>query len=394
MIEADQNAAHATVVHVDLAQPIEAGPPPGAKLVVCWWKNLPVGHIRLDADALRHVDFAALVAQAVDPAALARARAVESADPATRERPTVSVVICTRDRPNALRQCLASLPQQTRAPDQVVVVDNASVDGRTREVARAAGVTYVREDRPGLDIARNTGALAASGEIVAYTDDDVRLHHRWLERLVAAFERPDIMAVTGLVLPAELETPAQEHFERYWGFGRGYLPIEFGPRFFRADRWRGCEPWRIGAGANMAFRREVFATAGLFDERLDVGAAGCSGDSEYWHRVLSHGGLCRYDPAAVAFHYHRRDEAGLSRQIFAYMRGHAAALMVQFERTGNFGNVRRAFFLMPRHYLQRLLRRLVIRDDERDRFLMEEVRGFFSGLVFYFRTPRSPADRG
>lgn len=390
----DQSAATATVAHVDLSQQIGPASPPGANLVVCWWKDLPVGQLRFAADRPRGVDFATLVAEAVDPAALARAKAIQSTPAASGKSPTVSVVICTRDRPEALRHCLASLPQQTRTPDQVVVVDNASVDDRTRAVAHAAGVTYIREDRPGLDIARNTGALAATGEIVAYTDDDVRLHPAWLERLLAAFERPEVMAVTGLVLPAELDTPAQEHFERYWGFGRGYVPVEFGQKFFSADRWRGCQPWQIGAGANMAFRRAVFATAGLFDERLDVGAAGCSGDSEYWHRVLSQGGVCRYDPTAVVFHYHRRDYGGLSRQIFAYMRGHAAALMVQFERTGNFGNIRRAFLSMPKHYLRRLLRRVVIRTDERDRFLTQEVQGFFSGLLFYFRTPRSRAGRG
>ena len=257
-------------------------------------------------------------------------------------RPTdgrkVSVVICTRDRAEELSRCLASLPRQSRVPDQVVVVDNASRDdGRTRAAALAAGVDYVREDRPGLDIARNWGVRAATGDIVAFTDDDVRLHPRWLERLTAAFDADGVMAVTGLVLPAELETAAQLHFETYWGFGRGYRPIDFGAEFFRTDRTHGCPAWEIGAGANMAFRRETFRRAGLFDERLDVGAAGCSGDSEYWHRVLFHGGICRYEPAAVAFHYHRREFAGLSRQIFAYMRGHAAALLVQYERSGNLG---------------------------------------------------------
>ena len=167
------------------------------------------------------------------------------------------------------------------------MVDNGSADDRTQEAAIIAGVRYAREDRPGLDVARNTGAKLATGEIVAYADDDVVLQPRWLERLVRAFDRPEIAAVTGLVLPMELETEAQRHFETYWGFGRGYRPIDFGAAFFAADRKTGCPSWKIGAGASMAFRREIFGMLGFFDERLDVGAAGCSGDSEYWHRVLS-----------------------------------------------------------------------------------------------------------
>jgi hypothetical protein len=76
--------------------------------------------------------------------------------------------------------------------------------------------------------------------------------------------------------------PGQLQFETYWGFGRGYRRMDFSSVFFESDRLRGCPVWEIGAGANMAFRREVFEKVGLFDERLDVGAAGCSGDSEFW----------------------------------------------------------------------------------------------------------------
>ena len=138
----------------------------------------------------------------------------------------------------------------------------------------------------------------------------------------------------------------------------------------------------------MAFRREIFETAGMFDERLDVGRAGCSGDSEYWHRVLTYGGICRYEPSAVVYHYHRRDLSGLSSQIFHYMRGHAAALMVQHERSGNVGNLRRAVLTMPVYYAGRVARRLVVGGSERDRFLAREISGYLAGLAYYLREPK------
>jgi len=128
----------------------------------------------------------------------------------------VSVVICTRDRPDDIARCLASLRYQTRVPDEVVVVDNASRDQRTREAVLAAGATYLREDREGLDFARNTGVAAATGDLIIFTDDDVLLDPHWLERMTAAFDDPAIGAVTGLVLPAELASDAQFHFEGYW----------------------------------------------------------------------------------------------------------------------------------------------------------------------------------
>jgi GT2 family glycosyltransferase len=310
--------------------------------------------------------------------------------PVTSVRPSsVSLVICTRDRPRELARCLSSLSGQTVRPNEVVVVDNASLTQDTQEVCRQAGVIYVREPRPGLDIARNSGARAAKNEIVAYTDDDVVLHPRWLERLAAAFDAPGIWAVTGLVLPAELATPAQWHFERYWGFGRGFQRIDFGADFLQATEKSGCPTWLIGAGASMAFRRTVFAKSGYFDERLDVGAAGCSGDSEFWHRILCEGGTCRYEPSAVAFHYHRRDWADLRKQIRAYMRGHSAALLVQYERSGRKGNLRRLFVSFPGFYFRRIATQFLRGGDPSNRLMRDEMAGLLSGIWFYMRRSRN-----
>jgi GT2 family glycosyltransferase len=340
----------AEILHVDIAGPLETLQVAEVEcLIVFWWKDYPVGQLRQSGDPGRPIALKPLVESFVDREILRLAQQA-----AERERSqtvpddlVVSLVICTRDRPGELARCLASLPTQTRVPDQVVVVDNASSDGRTHEVAVKAEAIYVREDRCGLDFARNAGVRAASGHIIVYTDDDVRLHPRWLERMVNAFDDDRIMAVTGMVLPAELETEAQMFFEEYWSFGRGYRPIVFDRDFFKLDQTVGCPVWEIGAGASMAFRRAIFDRVGLFDERLDVGQAGCSGDSEFWHRVLTHGWQCRYEPGAVVFHHHRREMAGLREQILFYMRGHVVALLVQFQRSKNIGNLARAFITLP-----------------------------------------------
>jgi glycosyltransferase involved in cell wall biosynthesis len=349
-------------------------------MTVFWWNDRPVGHfvVRSAGPSPTHAR--------VDASSLARIAAEEQ----VRQPPvfSASIVICTRDRPEELQRCLASLPQQTYPPREIIVVDNASRDQRTRAIALAAGVIYVREDRPGLDIARNTGARRATSEIVAYTDDDVLLHGRWLERLVAAFDNPQIAAVTGLVLPAELATEAQFHFETYWGFGQGYHRQDFDAARFAAHVNGAFPAWEIGAGASMAFRHEIFDQVGYFDERLDVGQAGCSGDSEFWYRLLAKGYSCRYEPSSVAFHFHRRTMEGLSRQIFYYMRGHAAALLVQHERTGIATNRTRAFWRMPRWYGGRLWARLRGGKSPQNRFLKEEILGYLSGLLFYYRNRR------
>lgn len=351
-------------------------------LIVFWWKDCPVGQAYDRGDRGRGINAQDLANQCVDPETLQAAKQIcerERAKSAA-DGLLATVVVCTRNRPDELTRCLSSLTHQTRVPESVVVVDNGSSDERTREVALAAGAVYVRELRAGLDFARNAGAMAATGDIILYTDDDVRMHPRWMQRMVAAFRDPGVMAVTGLLLPAELETTAQIHFERFWSFGRGYRSI-----YYRRPM---TEAWKIGAGASMAFRRQAFNEAGLFDERLDVGQAGCSGDSEYWHRLLSRGWACRYEPSAVAFHHHRREMNRLADQIYFYMRGHAAALLVQFERSRDWRSLFRAIFFMPCWYAWRAVGGILRGWRERDLLFRHEVRGYVSGIHFYLRTLR------
>jgi GT2 family glycosyltransferase len=309
--------------------------------------------------------------------------------------PAISVVICTRDRPDDLAHCLASLAALDNPPAEVLVVDNNPENQGTRAAADATAaanswIRYVPEPRPGLDIARNTGVLAARGDIVAFVDDDVRIHPSWLEAMAAAFAGQGTDAVTGLVLPESLDTEAQYLFERYWGFNKGFRPVRYDPAWMASHSHWSAPVWDIGAGASMAFRRDLLMRIGLFDERLDAGAAGCSGDSEIWYRVLAAGGTCLYDPSIIAFHTHRRDMPGLRRQLKAYMRGHVTALLIQYERSGHSGNLRRALLGLPFYYLKLLVRGAPTGWSGRYCTLRDEFIGFLDGFRFYLTTPRPP----
>ena len=290
----------------------------------------------------------------------------------------LSVVICTRNRPQELENCIRALLDSEDADFELVVVDNASEDDRTEKVvAGFPGVRYVREDRPGLDIARNTGIRWSTKGLIAYTDDDVLVSRGWTKGVKAAFANPLVMAVTGLVIPQRLDTLSQYIFEKYWSFNKGYLPRLFDHRWFLEHSRYGAPVWEIGAGANMAFRRDIFRLAGGFDERLDVGAAGCSGDSEMWYKVLAEGWNCLYLPHLVVYHLHRSSMEGLRKQLFYYMRGHVAALLVQYERYGHRGNKARVYRGLPMYYLKRY-RDSIPRDT-----LWTEIKGCFSGWKYY-----------
>lgn len=305
---------------------------------------------------------------------------------------TVSVVVCTRERPDQLRQCLNALSCLSETPHEILIVDNAPCSDETRRlVEENPGVRYILEPRPGLSVARNTGIRRSTGDIIAFTDDDVLVHPTWTLRLKRALSRPGVVATTGLMLPAELETRAQVAFQKEQGnFKWRYRALTFDGRFFEQTKRLGVPVWHIGAGANMAFRREVFAQVGLFDERLGAGASGCSEDSEMWYRIIAEGGRCRYEPTAVVYHRHRVTMEELRHQMYQYMRGHTAALLTQFERYGDWGNLNRAFGILPAYYARLLLRRLRRGRPAADT-LGAQMRGYVAGFTYYLQHRHTPA---
>jgi GT2 family glycosyltransferase len=299
----------------------------------------------------------------------------------------VSVVICTRDRPEQLEKCLRSLQELSPPPDEILVVDNAPTsDAVKRLVEQMPSVRYVAEPRPGLSIARNTGIRCAIGDIIAFTDDDVEVHPDWIARLRYGFQDPNVMVVTGLMLPAELETEAQVAFHRgASGFSRECRPLIFDSQYFGAKKPFGVPVWQIGAGANMALRRKVVDIVGDFDERLGAGAAGCSEDSEFWYRVLAAGWLCRYEPTAVIYHHHRRSMDELKQQMYAYMRGHVAALLIQTVKSRHIGNLFRLLVILPQYYARLIARGMISGFHGRYRTIFVELLGCLAGVLFYLR---------
>jgi GT2 family glycosyltransferase len=231
-------------------------------------------------------------------------------------QPTISVVVCTRDRTDDLARCLPGLLAIANQGHQVIVVDNApSSDHTARLLAQYPQIEYVYEGRAGLDIARNRGIQSAHSEIVAFTDDDARVDAGWLNALRRNFADPMVAVVTGITMPQELETAAQLWFEYTNGFGRGFIR-----RQFDISNHNPLGSGSIGAGVNMAIRRDMALNhIGLFDEALDGGTATLSGgDQEFFYRVLSRGYRIVYEPAALVWHTHRREWESLRHTLYSY----------------------------------------------------------------------------
>jgi glycosyltransferase involved in cell wall biosynthesis/GT2 family glycosyltransferase len=250
--------------------------------------------------------------------------------------PMLSVVICTRDRPDSVRITLNSILSCRYPADryEVIVVDNAAegdsvVDVVESEFQGPVPVRVVREPEPGLSHARNRGLAVAEGEIVVFADDDVLVDRNWLYRLAAAFESGDkVGASSGLTLPDVLETPTQRWIEGFGGRMRG-----FDRRLYDVDdppADRPLFPFTVGdfgAGRNMAFDRQLLLDLGGFDVALGPGALAHDGDDvEALLRVILSGRQLAHDPKAIVWHAHPRDYEELEERVWGYGVGYTACL--------------------------------------------------------------------
>ncbi len=262
-------------------------------------------------------------------------RCIEEREQFLSHAPFVSVIIPTHNRPERIKRCLRSLLALHYPHYEIIVVDNAPSTSETADFIQQAckdvpQVRYVREDHPGPAWARNCGMMAARGEILAFIDDDELADPYWLVELVKGFSlSKDVVCVTGLVLPLELETPAQFWFEEYGGYDKGYSRRIFDMKENRLKI--PLYPYTIGlfgTGGNMAFRAAFLRSIGGFDPTLgSARPALCAEDTGMFFQVVIRGHKLLYEPASIVYHPHHRDFLHLRKQIYNYGVGLTACLM-------------------------------------------------------------------
>jgi GT2 family glycosyltransferase len=241
-----------------------------------------------------------------------------------RNPPDITVVVCTHERPDGLEACLRSLLVQVYPRFSVLVVDNAPVTDRSKAVVdrfASSAISYVIEERKGLSWARMAALEAAGGGILAWIDDDETADPHWLAELARAFhEHPEAGAVSGIVVPGELETWPQVWFEQFGGHNklRGFTPKVFSPDTARTQSPLYPLPM-FGAGGNMAFRSTALEQIGGFDVALGAGSRSMGAeDTLAFTELLWAGGTVVYQPTAVTYHYQRRSMEELRRQMLGY----------------------------------------------------------------------------
>lgn len=245
-----------------------------------------------------------------------------------------SIVIATYNRARDLRDTLDSLALlQPDGPWEVIVVDNNSPDDTKQVVLEAAKtfpveLRYLFEREQGRSPALNAGIRAARGEIIATTDDDVRVPPDWLDHAADGLRRLQCDYVGGRVLPIWGGTRPEwlpDHGGKQWAvialLDYGAAPIEFGTR--------------VPLGVNMAFRREAFDRAGLFDPHTGRRAGTLLGQEvrEWCIRARKAGVRGFYIPEMSLRHIVPGDR--LNKKYFRrwfYWRGISRAML--YERAG------------------------------------------------------------
>jgi len=287
---------------------------------------------------LRHVEACGCADPPSDATALIRLfppdKSEHTPSPPVDPSLSVALIIPTAGRGDRLARCLDSLVLLERADLEIIVVDNAPSSGNVADVVDAAasrlpGIRYIAEPRPGSSVARNRGIAETDAEIVAFTDDDVIVDAHWLDWLMSPFAADNVGCVTGMVLPLELETPAQKQFELYAGFSKGLerhvydLGAHSASGRLLYPYWGGV----FGSGNSMAFRRGALVQEGGFDPALGAGSVALAGaDIEALSAVVRRGDQLVYEPRSFCWHEHRRDDDALRRQLFNYGAGFTAIL--------------------------------------------------------------------
>ena len=221
--------------------------------------------------------------------------------------PRVSVVVCAYNAERTMDQCLASLAVLNYPDYEVILVNDGSRD-RTLAIAESHGYCrIINQSNHGLSVARNVGAEAATGEIVAYTDSDCVADPDWLSYLVAKMEGSNLAACGGPNFPP----PEDSLIPAVVAVAPG------GPTHVLISD----EVAEHIAGCNMAFRREALMRLGGFDPIYR--AAG--DDVDICWRFQDAGYVIGYSPAAVVWHFRRNTVAAYCNQQRGY--GKAEALV-------------------------------------------------------------------
>jgi GT2 family glycosyltransferase len=386
----------AAVLDVDLARPFEGVvlPPRYQRaLALIRWDGRPLGRAEVPVRAGRVLASDVWqAAHSIAPQALATAVTdslfsdMRMGDKPDSSKSACTIIVCTRNRAEELKKCLDALSRNAEDAE-ILVVDNAPSDDSTASVAASYQVRYICEPRKGLNWARACGARHATADLILYTDDDVIVDRYWHRAMCEPFHDISVAAVTGLIMPQELETESQELYQAYGGFVH-----RFTRQSFSSSLMLPAAAGHVGAGASMAFRRELVLKLGLFDCELDCGTSAQSGGDHYaFYRVLREGYSIVYNPEAICWHRDRRTLPEFQRMLHGYSVGVYCFLLRCLLDHHDLGAIQIGASWFWSHHLKQLAHGLMGRSKLPIQYVLAEIRGALGAPAAYRKTRTAEA---
>ena len=240
--------------------------------------------------------------------AAVRRAMIEAPFPRHMRLPRISVIVCTYNGARTIRDCLEGLRRLDYPDFEVIVVNDGSTDA-TLAIAQEYGFRIISGRNHGLSHARNVGLRAASGEIVAYIDDDAYPDPDWLRYLAAGFLGSTHVGIGGPNLPPPGDGPVAESVANAPG---GPIHVLLSDQ--EAEHIPGC---------NMAFRRKSLLAIGGFDTQFRT----AGDDVDICWRLRERGWTLGFHPGAVVWHHRRNSVRTYWKQQMGY--GRAEALLEQ-----------------------------------------------------------------
>ncbi|MBI2076275.1 MAG: glycosyltransferase family 2 protein [Candidatus Aenigmarchaeota archaeon] len=268
--------------------------------------------------------------------------------------PSISVVVCTRNRAAHLQKCIASLLSQSLKPKEIIVVDDASeekdfvnamnsVSINCKNTIKDASIIYLRnKKRQGVTKSRNLGIAVSSGEVVAFVDDDGYAHRHWLRNLAKHYRSKSVGGAGGPVV----ESKRAAGINRKWK-GRitpeGDISHNYRIKYAKDARLMKPSPVKFLMGGNMSFRRDALIRLHGFDTRFKGNAY--REETDICLRVSKKGKII-FEPRAIAYHNTAkdggtRDISTMAHFLYWYFRNTTILFLRHFDF---FDAIRKTYF--------------------------------------------------
>ena len=239
----------------------------------------------------------------------------------------ITIIICTNNVGiQGLRSSIDALLWSISEKDEIIVIDYSTKKNRIKEETNYySEMVYRREKSGNLANERNFGIQLAKNSIVAFTDESVCVSKTWVEEIRQAFVDSEIMAMTGLKIPVEINSNTKLFFKRHWGYNLGHVTQIVNKRNCTGfvNEEVQLPYWGIAAKGNMAFRKSIFYTGIQFEDSIKYNLS----DTIMFFSMLSKGNKCIYHPNAYVYDQNIISDRTWRKELFNFTKAHAFWLL-------------------------------------------------------------------